>query len=82
MIYIRSVSPNKRSLGTTNGLAQLLASIVRAIGPAVSTSMYAFSVGHDLLGGYAVYVALIVATVGAVKIAIMLPQDVKSDEDV
>jgi MFS family permease len=81
MIYIRAASPNKRSLGATNGIAQLVASIVRAIGPATATSLYAFSVGHDLLGGYAVYVILIALTILSVKIALMLPKDLGDDDD-
>lgn len=40
-------------------MAQLAASVVRAIGPALSTSLFAASVQHDWLGGSAVYVALI-----------------------
>jgi hypothetical protein len=81
MMYIRASSPNKRSLGATNGMAQLLASIVRAIGPAASASMFAFSVSHDLLGGYAVYVVLVGATMVAIKFALKLPQDMRDDDD-
>jgi hypothetical protein len=80
MIYIREASPNKRSLGATNGIAQLLASIVRAIGPTVATSMYAFSVSHNLLRGYAVYAVLVVLSALGVRLALMLPKDREEDD--
>lgn len=35
-IYITAASPNKRSLGTTNGLALTLVSIGRMLAPAVA----------------------------------------------
>jgi hypothetical protein len=79
MIYIREASPNSRSLGATNGLAQLLASIVRAIVPTVVTSMYAFSVSNNLLNGYAVYAVLVVSSALGIRLAIMLPEDRKED---
>jgi hypothetical protein len=81
MIYIRAASPNKRSLGATNGIAQLVAATVRAIGPATATSLYAFSVSQDLLGGYAVYVILIAATFFAIKFALKLPQKLGDDDE-
>jgi hypothetical protein len=81
MIYIRAASPNTRSLGATNGIAQLVASVVRAIGPATATSMYAFSVGHKLLGGYAVYAVLIATTLFAIQFALKLPQNLDDDDE-
>ncbi|KAG2075426.1 MFS general substrate transporter [Suillus decipiens] len=73
LMFITAAAPNRRSLGATNGLAQMTASIVRAIGPAASTSMFAYSVQHKLMGGYAVYAFFIVMTVIALKIATKLP---------
>lgn len=55
-----AAAPNRRSLGATNGIAQTVASIVRVIGPAASTSLFAASAKHNLLGGYAVYLILTV----------------------
>ncbi|KAI0346590.1 MFS general substrate transporter [Trametopsis cervina] len=61
-LYVAASAPNQRSLGATNGLAQLAASVVRAIGPALSTSLFAASVQHNWLGGTAVYAILIFLT--------------------
>jgi MFS family permease len=73
LMFITAAAPNKRSLGATNGLAQMTASIVRAIGPAASTSMFAYSVQHKLMGGYAVYAVLVAMSVLAMRIATKLP---------
>ncbi|KAI8980150.1 MFS general substrate transporter [Trametes punicea] len=54
-MFITSAAPSKRSLGATNGVAQLAASVVRAIGPAGSTSLFALCVNRDWLGGYGVF---------------------------
>ncbi|KAJ3514656.1 hypothetical protein NLJ89_g2251 [Agrocybe chaxingu] len=54
-MFITSSAPNKRSLGATNGLSQTIVSIARAIGPALSTSLFSFSVQKDILSGYGVY---------------------------
>lgn len=54
-MYITSAAPNKRSLGATNGIGQLLAAIVRAIGPASASSLFALSIERNWLGGNAVY---------------------------
>ncbi|KAI0359917.1 MFS general substrate transporter [Trametes cingulata] len=55
-MFVTSAAPNRRSLGATNGVAQLAASVVRAIGPAGSTSLFALSLDRNWLGGYGVYV--------------------------
>ena len=72
-IFINSSTPNRRSLGTPNGLAQTTASLARAVGPAMATSLFAFSIEHDLAGGYAVYVVFVALTAGAVAVATRLP---------
>jgi len=69
-----SSAPNKSSLGATNGLAQTTVSFTRAVGPAVSTSLFAYSVERDLAGGYAVYVGLVALTAGAVVVGTKLPE--------
>ena len=54
-IFITGAAPNKRSLGATNGIGQLAASIVRAVAPAGATSLFALSLDRDWLGGHGVY---------------------------
>ncbi|KAG0699251.1 MFS transporter [Suillus ampliporus] len=73
LMFITAAAPNKRSLAATNGLAQMTGSIVRAVGPAMSTSMFAYSVQHNLMGGYAVYAVLVTMSVFAVRFSAKLP---------
>ncbi|CAE7170305.1 unnamed protein product [Rhizoctonia solani] len=58
-IYVNSSAPSKDSLGTLNGISQTIISIIRAIGPAASTSLFALSVEKNILGGNFVYAILL-----------------------
>ena len=73
-IYITAASPNKRSLGATNGLALTLVSIGRLVAPAMANSLLAFSIQYDILWGYAIYVVLISLTIGGIDLASKLPR--------
>ncbi|KAF8878528.1 major facilitator superfamily domain-containing protein [Infundibulicybe gibba] len=53
-MYITASPPNEHSLGATNGLAQTTVSLVRTLGPTISTSLFALSAEKNLMGGYAV----------------------------
>ena len=72
-MFITASAPNKRSLGATNGLAQMMVSISRAIGPAMSTSLFSFSVENNIFGGFGVYVLFAVLSVLALRLATRLP---------
>ncbi|KAI0364558.1 MFS general substrate transporter [Pilatotrama ljubarskyi] len=74
-IFVTSAAANNRCLGATNGIAQLIASIMRAIGPAVATSLFAASLEHNWLGGYGVYPILIAITVSLTLVSTRLPRD-------
>ena len=75
-IFITCAAPNKRSLGATNGLAQTVGLMASIVGPTFGTSMFAFSVEHNLLGGYAVYGVLFCLSCLAVMLALHLPDQV------
>ncbi|KAF8584880.1 MFS general substrate transporter [Ramaria rubella] len=57
-IYLTSASPSRSVLGATTGLAQTTTSIMRAVGPAGATSLFAFSIERNLFGGSFVYIVL------------------------
>ncbi|KAG9091839.1 hypothetical protein FRC06_000357 [Ceratobasidium sp. 370] len=59
IIFVTSAAPSKSSLGTLNGISQTTISVIRAIGPATATSLFALSVERNLLGGWFVYAVLI-----------------------
>ncbi|CCM04325.1 uncharacterized protein FIBRA_06496 [Fibroporia radiculosa] len=81
LIYVASSAPNRRSLGATNGIGQLVASLVRAIAPASATSLFALSVEHNWLGGYAVYPVLICLSCLLFTVSTYLPSHAWNDED-
>ncbi|KAG9081515.1 hypothetical protein FS749_007605 [Ceratobasidium sp. UAMH 11750] len=59
IIFVTSTAPSKSSLGTLNGISQTTISVIRAVGPATATSLFALSVERNLLGGWFVYAVLI-----------------------
>ncbi|KAH7904155.1 major facilitator superfamily domain-containing protein [Hygrophoropsis aurantiaca] len=82
-MFIASSAPSKHSLGSVNGMGQTVASIARTIGPAVSTSLFAASEQHHLLGGNAVYLFLVLLTVFFVWLTSRLPGELEDrDEEV
>lgn len=75
-MYITTSAPNKRSLGATNGLSQTTVSIARAIGPALSTSLFSVSVQKNILGGFGVYAIFTTLSCFALFLASRLPEKV------
>ncbi|KAF9237649.1 major facilitator superfamily domain-containing protein [Melanogaster broomeanus] len=73
-IFTTRAAPNKYSLGTMNGLSQTTTSIARAIGPALTTSLFAFSKEHNILGGNLIYVVLAGLTTVLVFLSRRLPE--------
>jgi hypothetical protein len=74
-VYISSAAPNKRSLGATNGIAQMMVSIQRAIGPATAASLFAFSLDNNILGGNLVYLVMIAIVCVGLCVAVQLPKN-------
>ncbi|TFK27818.1 MFS general substrate transporter [Coprinopsis marcescibilis] len=80
-MYVTASAPTKHSLGATNGLSQTTVSFARAIGPALSTSLFSWSVQRNVLGGYAVYAILAFVAFFATCLATLLPQKVWGDHE-
>lgn len=80
-MFITASTPSKRTLGATNGLSQTAVSTVRAIGPAMTTSLFAASAEHNLLWGFAVYAILFVFACLAIFLALCLPHKVWQEAD-
>ncbi|KAH9169219.1 major facilitator superfamily domain-containing protein [Lactarius sanguifluus] len=74
-MYISSAAPNKRSLGATNGVAQTMVSIQRAVGPATAASLFAFSLENNILGGNFAYVVLHAVVWVGLGVAVQLPRN-------
>ncbi|KAJ7589891.1 major facilitator superfamily transporter [Mycena floridula] len=80
-MFVIASAPNKRSMGSTNGLSQTTASIARAIGPAMATSLFSLSVEGNYLGGYAVYLFFIGLTFLVLVLVGRLPKEVWEETD-
>jgi len=78
-IFISAASPNRASLGATNGLSQMSVSIMRAIGPAAANSLFSLSIEKGYLGGYLVYYVLVVMSGAALAFSSMLPRQIWTD---
>ena len=63
-LAINDVSPSPASLSALNGLALTGASALRSFSPALSTSLFAIGVRSQILGGYLVWVILIILALG------------------
>jgi hypothetical protein len=76
-MFITASAPAKNVLGAINGLGQTSASVARAIGPALATSLFAFSKEHNLLNGNAVFAILIVLAGVLRWLASQLPDEMQ-----
>lgn len=83
-MFVSAAAPDPMLLGTTNGLAQMVISFVRALGPIGATSLFSASADHpDFLGlrGYGIFVLLSILTGVAVACSTLLPETAKVDKD-
>ncbi|KAG0709385.1 major facilitator superfamily domain-containing protein [Suillus ampliporus] len=81
LMFITASAPAKNALGAINGLGQTSASIARAVGPALATSLFAFSKEHNLLNGNAVFFILIVLAIVLRWLASQLPDDMQERDE-
>jgi len=73
-LYVTSSVESSRALGSVNGIAQTSASLARALGPAMATSLFAFTLQTDWMGGLGVYVVLIAISLCRMPLAYKLPE--------
>ncbi|KAF9652374.1 MFS general substrate transporter [Thelephora ganbajun] len=73
-LYITSSVENPRALGSVLGIGQTTASLIRAGGPTMSTSLFVYTLENDWLGGAGVYVVLITLSIFGLPLARKLPQ--------
>ena len=82
-IFITASAPNRASLGAVNGMAQMIVSIMRTVGPAAANSLFSLSIDqeHHYMGGNFVYVTLSVLVCVALYVGTLLPERTMSDEE-
>jgi hypothetical protein len=76
-MFITASAPAPYLLGSVNGLAQTLVSIVRAVGPAGTTAAFALSTKTQWMGGYGVYWVFCILTGLVISSTTLLPKSEK-----
>ncbi|KAG2052385.1 MFS general substrate transporter [Suillus hirtellus] len=80
-MFITASAPTNNVLVAINGLGQTSALVACVIGPTLATSLFAVSKEHNLLGGNAVFVVLIVLAGGLRWLASQLPDEVQDRDE-
>jgi len=80
-MFITASAPSKNVLGAINGLGQTTASMARAVGPALATSLFAFSKEHNVLNGNAVYVVLVLMSGILRWLGSQLPDEIQDRDE-
>ncbi|KAH8915985.1 MFS general substrate transporter [Atractiella rhizophila] len=80
MILVNAAAPSPSLLGTMNGIAQSVASGMRALGPAASTSLFALSVQKNVMDGKLVWVVFSTIAAGAFGTSWLLHDERTDDE--
>ncbi|KAG2075781.1 MFS general substrate transporter [Suillus decipiens] len=80
-MFITASAPANNVLGAVNGLAQTSGSMARVVGPAFTTSLFAFSKEYNILNGNAVYVALIMLAGVLRWLASQLPDEIQDRDE-
>ncbi|KAJ7236253.1 major facilitator superfamily multidrug-resistance, DHA1 sub-family [Mycena haematopus] len=79
LLFIMDAAPSRASLGSVNGLSQMVGTVLRSIAPSFSSSLFALSAEHQIAGGNLVYIVLVIATLGAVRCSLLLPRKLSSE---
>ncbi|KAG1748656.1 major facilitator superfamily domain-containing protein [Suillus lakei] len=80
-MFITASAPTKNALGAINGLGQTSASMARAFGPALATSLFAASKEYNLLGGNAVFAILLVLAGTLRWLGSRLPDEIQDRDE-
>ena len=75
-MYMTSSVDNPRALGSANGIAQTTVSLARAVGPAMATTLFAYTLQDGWLGGLGVYIIFVLISSCAYPLTYGLPEEV------
>jgi len=73
-MYISASAPNQASIGATNGLAQVVVSMMRAVGPMMVNSTFSLSIEKNIMGGYLAYFVMMAMVCLALWVGSLLPR--------
>ncbi|PLW29722.1 hypothetical protein PCASD_15587 [Puccinia coronata f. sp. avenae] len=78
LMMTNMLSPNTLALGTLNGMAQTVRAFAQAVAPIFGTSLYAFSISTNLLGGNLVWIIMVLICITNHAFSLMIkPQSFK-----
>ncbi|KAJ7484262.1 major facilitator superfamily multidrug-resistance, DHA1 sub-family [Mycena latifolia] len=81
-LYIVNSSPRPSALSSTNSLAQMVSTILRALAPFIASALFALSLELNLAGGYMVYILLLGVVVAGICCSSLLSSDPKSSHHI
>jgi len=73
-LLIVEAAGGREYVTSANSIGQMVANFSRATAPVIASSLYAVSVGKDLLGGYLVWVVQLAVLFIALRVTFMLPK--------
>ncbi|KAJ7474455.1 major facilitator superfamily multidrug-resistance, DHA1 sub-family [Mycena galericulata] len=77
-LYIVNSSPRPAALSSTNSLAQMVSTILRALAPFIASALFAVSLEWNVAGGYMVYIVLLAVVAAGIVSSFLLASDPKS----
>lgn len=80
-LALNDVTPGHQNLGGLNSIALTFSSAIRAIAPALFSSLYAYGVTHQILGGQFGIVIIAVIAGGFWVVCQFLPKQVEDKPD-
>ncbi|KAJ7690122.1 major facilitator superfamily multidrug-resistance, DHA1 sub-family [Mycena rosella] len=78
-MFIMNAAPGPASLGSVNGLAQLVGTVLRSASASFALSLFSLSAEHHLIGGNMVYIVLAAAALGAARCSLLLPKTLRPE---
>ncbi|KAJ6572275.1 major facilitator superfamily multidrug-resistance, DHA1 sub-family [Mycena capillaripes] len=77
-LYIVNSAPRPAALSSTNSIAQMVSTILRALAPFIASALFAVSLQLNLAGGYLVYILLLGVVAAGICSSFLLASDPKS----
>jgi hypothetical protein len=79
-MYISASAPNKASIGATNGLAQVVVSVMRAVGPVIVNSAFSLGIEKNIMGGYLAHFVMVTMVCLTLWVGYLLPRKMWNSE--
>lgn len=76
-LAINDIAPSHETLGTLNSIVLAIQSGLRAVAPALATSVYATGVKYHILGGHLFWLLNVILALGLWGLLRILPEEVK-----